>query len=189
MVLMLGCTPVAVFNSNHEIAHKPGESRFHGFACGSSCTPRAVLQPALNRGAYIPPRPLATTSGTVLLCRRVIQTPCGRMIGAFGFYHVWLYTPDVEGGMGFVGAETLDYAGLPEKKRNIFKPMQVMRHTGAINRPNVMIQPIPGVDYNAVVGRLREEAVGGYFPITNCEEWACGVLRDCRRTSPGNPTP
>ena len=111
------------------------------------------------------------------------------MFAAMGFYHQWIYTPDAEEGMGFVGAEGTDYAGLPQPLSNVFIPMEVMSHRGAVLDRDVVVKPIQQVDYDRLVDNINADRKGGYFPICNCYGWTDRVIRRSRTAHQAETSP
>lgn len=142
--------------------------------------PSAVFQPAVRRGYGPAAGHLPGTSETVLLCRRVMTVPGARMMAACGFYHEWIYTPDREAGRGFVGAEETGYAGLPRPLSNVFWPMCVMDHSGAVYAQGVLVKPVSGLDSLKLVEEMTERGHPGYFPISNCSNYITHALAAAR---------
>ena len=158
-----------------------GHRELTGFGYGCHCTPGCVVAPARRHGFVAVADGISTGPETVLLCRRVIQSPGGRMAGALGFYHEWIYTPDAEVGLGFVGAEEVGFAGLPQPLTNVLLPMAVGDHAGRIHERDVFVRPVEGVEYGRLVESLHSDRRKGYFPFTNCYLWANAAIRDARR--------
>ncbi len=139
-------------------------------------TPRCCLVPAMRRG-YVPFDSGVTTGPrTALLCRCIMKIRGGRILAAVGFYHQWIYTPDAEVGMSFVGADHVGYAGLPRPLSNVFRRMQVQNHAGLILGRDVLVKPIPDIEYKRLVGNMHTGLKGGYFPWANCYGWTREVI-------------
>lgn len=158
----------------------PPTSRESRWSPHGAQLPVVVFQPALREG-FVPARELLPVpEGTVLVCRRVMTVRGARMMAAAGFYHEWLYTPGREYGMGFVGAEKSEFSGLPSRLRNVFLPMRVQNHNGAVFGGDVFARAVNGLDQAILQDHMTENSDSGYFPITNCHRWISHVTRESR---------
>jgi len=129
----------------------------------------------VSLGGRRPPRP------GVYVCKRVPRVPAGRMMAAMGFYHQWIYTPTKERGVGFVGADYSHFAGLPDPLWNIFKPLAVVDHSGAVTKPDTLVKRIEGLDPAQVEPLMGLRSTGKYFPFANCQRWVAETLGAARR--------
>ncbi|MCX7019552.1 MAG: hypothetical protein NTY46_11305 [Candidatus Sumerlaeota bacterium] len=139
--------------------------------------PQASLQSVMNKG-FAPAQPeQLKQQGRVWWCARVLNMPGGRIFGALGWYHEWIYTPDREAGADFAGCDSIK-GTWPASWTAFFSPMTVTEHTGAAAQPGTFAKPVPDVDYAKIQQRLQPGSrAGTIFPITNCNSWVRKTVR------------
>ncbi|MCX7719319.1 MAG: hypothetical protein N2111_13095 [Candidatus Sumerlaeaceae bacterium] len=122
----------------------------------------------------------------VYVCKRVPHVPCGRMMAAMGFYHQWIYTPSMERGVGFVGADYNHFAGLPRPLWLVVKPLAVVDHSGAVLKPDTLVKRMDDLEPGRVEPLMGLRSTRNYFPLANCQRWVNETLCAARRADTGS---